>query len=77
MNSTKASGLRNAQDPPLFLPGWSSSSSDILDDLDLRLGRTVSMRSPVDQGGDSPQYRIPLSIKPQAMLNTHRSIEQL
>jgi len=76
MNSTKASGSRNAQDPPLFLPGWSSSSSDVSDDLDSHLGRTVSMTSPVDQGGDSPGSRIPLSIKLQAMLNTHCSIEQ-
>ena len=77
MSGTKASGSRDAQDSPLFLPGWSSSSSDVSDDLDSRLGRTVSMTSPVDQGGDSPRRRIPLSIKPQAMLNTHRSIEQL
>jgi len=30
------------------------------------------MTSPVHQGGDSPARRIPLSIKPQGMLNTHR-----
>jgi len=35
------------------------------------------MTSPVDQGGDSTGHRIPLSIKPQVMLNTHRIRKQL
>jgi hypothetical protein len=59
MNSTKASGSQNPQDSPLFLPGWSSSSSDVSDDF------------------DSTGRRIPLSIKPQGMLNTHRIMKQL
>ena len=76
MNSTKASGSQNPQDSPLFLPGWSSSSSDVSDDFDSHR-RRVSMTSPVDQGGDSTGRRIPLSIKPQGMLNTHRIMKQL
>jgi len=48
MNSTKASGSQNPQDSPLFLPGWSSSSSDVLDDFDSHRSRVVSMTSPVD-----------------------------
>jgi len=35
------------------------------------------MTSPVDQGGDSTGSRIPLSIKLQGMLNTHRIMKQL
>jgi len=35
------------------------------------------MTSPVDQGGDSTGRRIPLSIKPQGMLNRHRIMKQL
>jgi len=35
------------------------------------------MTSPVDQCGDSTGRRIPLSIKPQGMLNTHRIMKQL
>jgi len=35
------------------------------------------MTSPVDQGGDSTGPRIPLSIKPQGMLNTPRIMKQL
>jgi len=35
------------------------------------------MTSLVDQGSDSTGYRIPLSIKPQGMLNTHRIMKQL
>lgn len=77
MNSTKASGSQNPQDSPLFLPGWSSSSSDVSDDFDSHRSRVVSMTSPVDQGGDSTGRRIPLSIKPQGMLNTHRIMKQL
>jgi len=77
MNSTKASGSQNPQDSPLFLPGWSSSSSDVSDDFDSHRSRVVSMTSPVDQGGNSTGRRIPLSIKPQGMLNTHRIMKQL
>jgi len=35
------------------------------------------MTSPVDQGGDSTGRWIPLSSKPQGMLNTHRIMKQL
>jgi len=35
------------------------------------------MTSPVDQGGNFTGCRIPLSIKPQGMLNTHCIIKQL
>jgi len=35
------------------------------------------MTSPVDLGGDSTGCRIPLSIKPQGMLNTHRIMKHL
>ena len=72
MNSTKASGSQNRQDSPLFLLGWSSSSLDFSEDFDSHRSSVVSMTSPVDQGGNSPGRRIPLSIKPQGMLNTHR-----
>jgi len=64
MKSTKISGSQNPQDSPLFLPGWSSSSSDVSDDFDSHRSRVVSMTSAVDQGGDSTGRRIPLSIKP-------------
>jgi len=77
MTSTKASGSQNPQDSPLFFPGWSSSSSDVSDQFDSHCSRVVSMTSPVDQGGDSTGRRIPLSIKPQGMLNTHRIMKQL
>jgi len=77
MNSTKASGSQNPQDSPLFLPGWSSSTSDVSDDFDSHRSRVVSMTSPVDQGGHSTGRRIPLSIKAQGMLNTHRMMKQL
>jgi len=77
MNSTKASRSQNSQDSPLFLPGWSSSSSDVSDDFDSHRSRVVSMTSPVDQGGDSTGHRIPVSIKPQGMLNTHLIMKQL
>jgi len=77
MNSTKASGSQNPQDSHLFLPGLSSSSSDVSDDFDSHRSRVVSMTSPVDQGGESTGLRIPLSIKPQGMLNTHRIMKQL
>jgi len=76
-NTTKASGSQNPQDSPLFLPRWSSLSSDVSDDLDLHRSRVVSMTSPVDQGGDATGHRIPLSIKPQGMLNTYRMRKQL
>jgi len=77
MNSTKASGSQNPQGSPLFLPGWSSSSSDVSDDFDSDRSRVVSMTSPVHQGGDSTGRRKPLSIKQQGMLNTHRIMKQL
>jgi len=77
MNSTKASGSQNPQDSPLFLPGWSGSSSDVSDDFDSHHSRVVSMTSPVDQGGNSTGRRIPRLIKPQGMLNTHRIMQQL
>jgi len=48
MNSTKASGSQNLQDSPLFVPGWSSSSSDVSDDFDSHPSRVVSSTSPVD-----------------------------
>jgi len=35
------------------------------------------MTSPVDQGGDSTGRQIPLSIKREGMLNTHRIMKQL
>ena len=35
------------------------------------------MTSPVDQGRDSTGRRIPVSIKPQGMLNTHHMMKQL
>jgi len=77
MNSTKASGAHNPQDSPLFLPGWSRSSSDLSDDFDSHRSMVVSMTSPVNQGGDSTGSRIPLSIKAQGMMNTHRIMKQL
>jgi len=77
MNTTKASGSQNLQDSPLFLPGWSSSASDVSDDFAAHRSTVVSMPSPVDQGGDSTARRIILSIKPQGMLNTHRIMKQL
>jgi len=60
MNSTNASGSQNPQDSPLFLPRWSSSSSDVSDDFDSHRSRVVSMTSPVDQRGDATGRRIPL-----------------
>jgi len=77
MNSTKASGSQNPQDSPLYLPGWSSSSSDVADDFDSHRSRVVSITSPVDQSGDFTGRRIPLSIKPQGMLNIQRIMKQL
>jgi len=77
MNRTKASGSQNLHDSPLFRPGWSSSSSDVSDDFDLHCSRVISITSPVDQDGNSTGCRIPLSIKPQGMLNTHRIMKQL
>jgi len=77
LNCTKSSGSQNPQDSPLFLQGWSSSSSDISDDFDSHRRRVVSMTSPVDQGGDSTGSRIPLSIKSQGMQNTDRIMKQL
>jgi len=62
MNSTKAGGSQNPQDSPLFLQGWSSSSSDVSDNLDSHRSRVVSMTSPVEQGGDSTGRRIALSL---------------
>jgi len=76
MNSTMASGSQNPQDSLLFLPGWSSSSSDVSDNFDLHRSRVVCMTSPLDQGGDSTGVQIPLSIKPQGMLNTHHIMKQ-
>jgi len=35
------------------------------------------MTSPVDEGGDSTGRRIPISIKPQGMLNIQRIMKQL
>jgi len=35
------------------------------------------MTSPVDHGGDSTGRRIPLSIKPQGILNTYRIMKPL
>jgi len=77
MNSTKASGSQNPQDSPLFLSGWSSSSSDVSDDVDLHRSRVVSITSPLDQGGDCTGHRIPLSIKLQGMPNPHHMMKQL
>ena len=77
MNSTQASGSKYPQDSPLFLPGWSSSSSDVSDDFDSHRSRVVSMTSPVDEGSDSTGCRIPLAIKLQGLLNTHRIMKQL
>jgi len=77
MNSTKASESQNPQDSPLFLPGWSNSSSDVSDDFDSHRSRVVSMTSPVHQGCDSTGRRIPLSIKRQGMQNTHLIMKQL
>jgi len=77
MNTTKAGGSQSPQDSRLFLPGWSSSSSDVSDDFDSHRSRVVSMTSPVDQGGDSTGRQIPLSIKLQGMLNTYRIMKQL
>jgi len=77
MNSTEASGSQNPQDSPLFVPGWSSPSSDVSDNFDSHRSRVVSITSPIDQGGDSSGRPIPLSIKPQGMLNTHRIMKQL
>ena len=53
INGTKASGSRNPQDSTIFLPGWSSSSSDVSDDFDSSCSRVVSRTSPVDKGGNS------------------------
>ena len=77
MNSTNASGSQNPPDSLLLLPEWSSSSSVVSADFDLHHTRVVSMTSPVDQGGDSTACLIPLSIKPQAMLNKHRMMKEL
>ena len=77
MNSTKASGSQNPQESPLSLPGWSSSSSHVSDHFGSHRSRVVSMTSPVDQGGDSTGRRIPLSIRPLGMLNTHRIMQLL
>jgi len=77
MNGTKASGSKTLQDSPFFVPGWSSTSSDVSDDFDSQGSRVVSMTSPVHQGADSSGCRIPLSIKQQGMLNTHRIMKQL
>jgi len=77
MNSTKASESQNPQDSHDFLLGCSSSSSDVSDNFYSHRSRVVSMRSPDDQGSDSKGRRIPLSIKPQVMLNTHRIMKQL
>jgi len=77
MNDTNVSGSQNKQDCPLVLPGWSSPSSDVSDDFDLHCSRVVSKTSSIDQGGDSTGLRMPLSIKPQGMLNTHVMMQQL
>jgi len=77
MNGTKASGSQTPQHSPLFLPGWSSSLSDISDDFDSNCSRIVSMTSHVDQGGESTECRIPFSIRLQGMLNTYRIMKQL
>ena len=59
--STKASRSQNPQDSAVFLPGWSSSRSDLSDDFDSHRSRVVCMTSAVDQGGNSTGGRIPLS----------------
>jgi len=77
LNSTKASRSQNPPASPLFLLGWSSSSSDVSDNFDSHRSRVVGMTSPVDQGGDSTGRQTPLSIKPQGMWSTHRIMQHL
>ena len=77
MNGTKASRSQNPQESPLFLLGGSSLSSDVSDNFDSHHSRVVSMTSPDHQGGDATGGQIPLSIKLQGMLNTHRIMKQL
>jgi len=45
MNHAQAGGSPNPQDSPLFLPGWSSSSSDISVNFDSHHSRIVCMTS--------------------------------
>jgi len=33
------------------------------------------MRCPIDKGSSSPRFRMPLAIKPDAMINTHRQLQ--